>query len=86
MQGVTSKSIGEEPNRRVVISSTNPRRSDSRRSRGGNERRRDSRRDEVPTKSMNLSKVGQTSYEAEYIRAEKSEREKQAKLYEKIEL
>ena len=86
MQGVTSKSIGEEPNRRVVISSTNPRRSDSRRSRGGHERRRDSRRDEVPTKSMNLSKVGQTSYEAEYIRAEKSEREKQAKLYEKIEL
>ena len=35
---------------------------------------------------MNLSKVGQTSYEAEYIKAEKTEREKQAKLYEKIEL
>lgn len=89
IEGVVSKSIGEEPNRRVVISSTNPRRQD-RRPRGGNSDRRrydDRRRDEdVPLKSMNLSKVGQTSYEAEYIRAEKTEREKQAKLYEKIEL
>ena len=88
IEGVSSKSIGEEPNRRVVISSTNPRRQDSRRPRGGNDRRRydDRGRDQVPLKSMNLSKVGQTSYEAEYIKAEKTEREKQAKLYEKIEL
>ena len=87
MPDVTSKSIGEEPNRRVVISSTNPsKRSESRRSRGGRDRRRENRgRDEIPTKSI-LSSVGQTSYEAEYIRAERSEREKQAKLYEKIEL
>jgi len=88
MEGVTSKSVGEEPNRRVVISSTNPRKPE-RRSRGGNgERRRydDRSRDQIPLKSMNLSKVGQTSYEAEYVRAEKTEREKQAKLYEKIEL
>ena len=72
----------------MVISSTNPRRQDSRRPRGGNDRRRydDRGRDQVPLKSMNLSKVGQTSYEAEYIKAEKTEREKQAKLYEKIEL
>ena len=88
IEGVSSKSIGEEPNRRVVISSTNPRRQDSRRPHGGNDRRRydDRGRDQVPLKSMNLSKVGQTSYEAEYIKAEKTEREKQAKLYEKIEL
>lgn len=91
VQGVTSKSIGEEPNRRVVISSTNPRKPadrDRNRPRSGENRRYDDRRDrdQVPTKSMNLSKVGQTSYEAEYIRAEKTEREKQAKLYEKIEL
>ncbi len=88
MEGVTSKSVGEEPNRRVVISSTNPRKPE-RRSRGGNNERRrynDRSRDEIPLKSMNLSKVGQTSYEAEYVRAEKTEREKQAKLYEKIEL
>ena len=88
VEGVTSKSVGEEPNRRVVISSTNPRKPE-RRSRGGNNERRrynDRSRDEIPLKSMNLSKVGQTSYEAEYVRAEKTEREKQAKLYEKIEL
>ena len=35
---------------------------------------------------MNLSKVGQTSFEAEYVKSEKPERERQAKLYEKIEL
>ncbi len=92
IEGVVSKSVGEEPNRKVVISSTNPRRQDSRRPRGGNDRndrrRYDSRRrdEDVPLKSMNLSKVGQTSYEAEYIKAEKTEREKKAKLYEKIEL
>lgn len=89
-EGVSSKSIGEEPNRRVVISSLNPRRQESRRSRGGNRNDRrhydDHSRDQVPLKSMDLSKVGQTSYEAEYIKAEKTEREKQAKLYEKIEL
>ena len=86
IEGVSSKSIGEEPNRRVVISSLNPKKGDSRRSRGNDRRRYDDRKDQVPLKSMNLSKVGQTSYEAEYIRAEKTEREKQAKLYEKIEL
>lgn len=90
IEGVVSKSVGEEPNRKVVISSTNPRRQDSRRPRGGNDRndRNDRRRrdEDVPLKSMNLSKVGQTSYEAEYIKAEKTEREKKAKLYEKIEL
>ena len=86
IEGVSSKSIGEEPNRRVVISSLNPRKPE-RRSRGGSDRRRyNDRKDDVPLKSMNLSRVGQTSYEAEYIRAEKTEREKQAKLYEKIEL
>lgn len=92
-EGVVSKSIGEEPNRRVVISSTNPRRSSNDRGERRDRGRRNSggrtyhKRDEdVELKSMNLSKVGQTSFEAEYVKSEKPERERQAKLYEKIEL
>lgn len=99
MEGVTSKSIGEEPNRRVVISSTNPRRDNRRpgdrdrnRSRGGqggnrrNDRPYRKRDEDVELKSMNLSKTGQTSFEAEYARRERPEEERKAKLYEKIDL
>lgn len=89
-EGVVSKSIGEEPNRRVVISSTNPKkgsdRNGERRGRKNNGRNYHKRDEDVELKSMNLSKVGQTSFEAEYMKSEKPERERQAKLYEKIEL
>lgn len=76
IDGVTSKSKGEEPYRRVVVISTNKNRGGNNsyhgnRNRGGNnnyQRRK-------PEKTME-----------EILKAERSEAEKKAKLYSKIEL
>ena len=64
IEGVTSKSIGEEPYRKVVISSTNPRpkkdfKGDCR------PRRRDKNPDEYTPRSMDMMK---TSFEKDYKR------------------
>lgn len=91
VEGVTSKSKGEEPNRRVVIIPTDkrgyndrgeqgdrndrPRRSGDRRDRGG-ERRRQAPYKAEPTMEQLLKAD----------RAEKSEEEKAPKRYSKIEL
>lgn len=91
VEGVTSKSKGEEPNRRVVIIPTDkrdyndrgdhgdrndrPRRGGDRRDRGG-ERRRSAPYKAEPTMEQLLKAD----------RAEKSEEEKAPKLYSKIEL
>ena len=64
IEGVASKSVGEEPYRKVVISSTNPRKPDRRDRRGGRNDRRpyggDRKRD---PHSMDLMK---TSFEKDY--------------------
>ncbi len=76
IEGVTSKSKGEEPNRRVVVISTN-------RNRGGNN-----------SYHGNRNRGGNNNYQRrkpektmeEILKAERSEAEKKAKLYSKIEL
>jgi len=84
VEGVTSRSIGEEPFRKVVISSTNPRPERAER-KGGNRRRdnRDSRprrRDGEGPRKLDLS----TSFEKDYKRP-KPEDDINAGLYGKIE-
>ena len=92
IEGVSSKSIGEEPYRKVVISSDNPRR-DSRGGRGNRGDRRDGHRDDFknsrrrgerkPT-SMDLNK---TSFEREYKRPKLEESDLiTGDLYGKIEI
>ncbi len=64
IEGVTSKSIGEEPYRKVVISSTNPRpKKDFKGDR--KPRRRDKNPNEYTTRSMDMMK---TSFEKDYKR------------------
>lgn len=64
IEGVTSKSIGEEPYRKVVISSTNPRpKKDFKGDR--RPRRRDKNPDEYTPRSMDMMK---TSFEKDYKR------------------
>ena len=89
IEGVSSRSVGEEPYRKIIISSNNPRRNDRRRDdrRGGrrNDRRGGSRnRDREVTmerKSVDLS----TSFEKDYKRP-KPEDNMEGGLYGKIEL
>lgn len=89
IDGVSSRSVGEEPYRKIIISSNNPRRNDRRRDdrRGGrrNDRRGGSRnRDREVTmerKSVDLS----TSFEKDYKRP-KPEDNMEGGLYGKIEL
>lgn len=88
MEGVTSRSIGEEPHRMVVISSTNARKNDrphdgARRSNGGDRRggrNQNRNRGEGPRK-LDLS----TSFEKDYKRP-KPDDNVNAGLYGKIEL
>ncbi len=95
IEGVSSRSVGEEPYRKVVISSNKPsrsrRRNDNRNDRGGNRggRRndhRDNRRrrnpDEPPTR-INMDSM-KTSFEMDYKRP-KPEDDLNAGLYGKIE-
>ncbi len=67
IEGVVSKSIGEEPYRKVVISSTNPRpKKDFKdRDRGDRRRRRDKNPNEYTPRSMDMMK---TSFEKDYKR------------------
>ena len=92
IDGVSSRSVGEEPYRKIIISSTNPRRGGGRRDnrrdggrrndnrRNGGQRNRD-REVNMERRSVNLS----TSFEKDYKRP-KPEDEIQGGLYGKIEL
>lgn len=101
IEGVTSHSTGDEPYRRVVISSiAKPQRTDRRRDRDFGDKRGEKKEYTGNTTSYQKSKSFSTSFEREYKR-EKSfdstgnvgdfsketvEQEKSAKLYGKIEL
>ncbi|MGN0613601.1 MAG: RNA-binding cell elongation regulator Jag/EloR [Porcipelethomonas sp.] len=79
IEGVNSKSIGEEPYRKVVIASDNPRRNDRNRRGGG--RGRDGGRPYREPRSLDLK----TSFEKDYKKP-KPEDDINAGLYGKIEL
>ena len=92
IEGVSSRSVGEEPYRKIIISSNNPRRSGGRRDdrrgggrrndrRNGGERRNRDREVNMERRSVDLS----TSFEKDYKRP-KPEDEIQGGLYGKIEL
>ena len=93
IEGVSSRSVGEEPYRKIIISSNNPRggrrndRRDDRRGGGrrndrrGGERRNRDREVNMERRSVDLS----TSFEKDYKRP-KPEDEIQGGLYGKIEL
>lgn len=92
IEGVSSRSVGEEPYRKIIISSTNPRRGGGRRDGGrrdggrrndrrGGERRNRDREVNMERRSVDLS----TSFEKDYKRP-KPEDEIQGGLYGKIEL
>ena len=88
IEGVSSKSVGEEPYRRIVVSSNNPRnnrRRDNHRDGGRNDRRNDRRNNKdrevtMERKSVNLA----TSFEKDYKRP-KPEDSIEGGLYGKIE-
>ncbi len=87
IEGVSSKSVGEEPYRRIVVSSNNPRnnrRRDNRRDGNRNDRRNDRRNKDrevtMERKSVNLA----TSFEKDYKRP-KPEDSIEGGLYGKIE-
>ncbi len=93
IEGVTSRSIGEEPYRKVIVSSTSAKPVRRRRppqdhnDRGGrpDNRRRDRRRDgETPSERISMDSM-KTSFEKDYKRP-KAEDEINAGLYGKIEL
>ncbi len=65
IEGVTSKSIGEEPYRKVVISSTNPRPKKDFNKGDRKPRRRDKNPNEYTPRSMDMMK---TSFEKDYKR------------------
>ena len=92
IEGVSSRSVGEEPYRKIIISSNNPRRGGGRRDnrrdggrrndrRNGGERRNRDREVNMERRSVDLS----TSFEKDYKRP-KPEDEIQGGLYGKIEL
>ena len=91
IDGVTSRSVGEEPYRKIIISSTNPRRNngnrrrnDNRGGRGGNNRRGGARRprsrEPFEARAIDLS----TSFEKDYKKP-KPEDSIEGGLYGKIE-
>ncbi len=86
VEGVSSRSVGEEPFRKVVISANEPKR-------GGNGRRGGDKGGSYSTGSYRQSSGFSTSFEREYKRKEASdyseetaEIEKSTSLYGKIEL
>ena len=90
IEGVSSRSVGEEPYRKIIISSTNPRKNDRRRDdrrggrrndRRGGERRNHDREVNMERRSVDLS----TSFEKDYKRP-KPEDTMEGGLYGKIEL
>lgn len=92
IEGVSSRSVGEEPYRKIIISSTNPKnnrggkgrgpRRDDRKGgrRGGNDRRRDN----YEPKAMDFSTGLSTSFEKDYKKP-KPEDSMEGGLYGKIE-
>lgn len=93
IDGVASRSVGEEPYRKIIISSTNPRnnrynggrgrgarRDDRRGGRQGGRDNRNNRRDNFETKQIDLS----TSFEKDYKKP-KPEDSMEGGLYGKIE-
>lgn len=88
IEGVSSRSVGEEPYRKIIVSSNNPRynnrRRDNRRDGGRNDRRNDRRGGDrevtMERKSVNLA----TSFEKDYKRP-KPEDSIEGGLYGKIE-
>ena len=90
IEGVSSRSVGEEPYRKIIISSNNPRRNDRRRDdrRGGGRRndRRGGPRNRDREVSMERRSVDlSTSFEKDYKRP-KPEDTMEGGLYGKIEL
>lgn len=94
IEGVTSRSVGDEPYRKVMITSTNPRQRRDRRdynredgSRGGyrNDRRprRDKNPDEYTPRSMDMMK---TSFEKDYKRPKPEDELIKGDLYGKIDI
>lgn len=92
IEGVSSRSVGEEPYRKIIISSTNPKNS---RGRGGRGPRRDDRRggrhggndrrrDNYEPKAMDFSTGLSTSFEKDYKKP-KPEDSMEGGLYGKIE-
>lgn len=90
IEGVTSKSVGDEPFRKVIISSTNPRhgRHDRRDGNGGGYRgerrpRRDKNPNEYTPRSMDMMK---TSFEKDYKRPKPEDSMIEGDLYGKIDI
>ena len=90
IEGVTSKSVGDEPFRKVIISSTNPRhgRHDRRDGSGGGYRgerrpRRDKNPSEYTPRSMDMMK---TSFEKDYKRPKPEDSMIEGDLYGKIDI
>ncbi|MBO5164229.1 MAG: Jag N-terminal domain-containing protein [Ruminococcus sp.] len=94
IEGVSSRSVGEEPYRKIIISSTNPK--NNRGGRGGRGSRRDDRRggrqggndrrrDNYEPKAMDFSTGLSTSFEKDYKKP-KPEDSMEGGLYGKIEL
>ena len=91
IEGVTSKSVGEEPFRKVVISSTNPRHHDNNNRRGGynggykGDRKpsRDKDPSEYTQRSMDMMK---TSFEKDYKRPKPEDSMIEGDLYGKIDI
>lgn len=93
IEGVSSRSVGEEPYRKIIISSTNPK--NNRGGRGGRGSRRDDRRggrqggndrrrDNYEPKAMDFSTGLSTSFEKDYKKP-KPEDSMEGGLYGKIE-
>ena len=90
IEGVTSKSVGDEPFRKVIISSTNPRHHDNNHRGGYNNnysRDRRPRRDKDPSeytpRSMDMMK---TSFEKDYKRPKPEDSMIEGDLYGKIDI
>lgn len=82
IEGVTSKSIGEEPYRKVVISSTNPR-PPKKEGKGGYNKRRGDRKNGGSPRSMDVMK---TSFEKEYKKPKPEDSLISGDLYGKIDI
>ena len=82
IEGVTSQSKGEEPYRKVIISSTNPRKFDDR---GGFKRGGKGRRDRGNRSSRSKGFDITTSFEKDYKKPKPEDSMKGAGLYSKIE-
>ena len=93
IEGVTSRSVGDEPFRKVVIASTNPRQRRDRRDNGNREGgykrdyerrpRRDKNPNEYTPRSMDMMK---TSFEKDYKRPKPEDNLIEGDLYGKIDI